>query len=406
MFNISEHLFNGSELSGYIRNIVLSAQDTVDRMSKDQFLISTDEQILEHILSNVHVVPIKLYTDPEQLSMDQHETTMQISDFGDKVTIRATRLDIEIPFTGTAHLLMLTPSARASNPPRATLKQNSIIITITKPHDASEDAFKRELDSILATIRQYVERINRDVANIEQQIVTTAKAAISKRRDALKKHEGLSQVLNIPLKSKDGAPPVTPIPIARKITKPLPTPPKSGFQPQPGIDDKTYEDILNMIRHEGRTYEGAPSTFCKLVEEELRDNILAHLNGHFEGAASGETFRKKGKTDIRIEEKDRSAFVGECKIWGGANEVNKAINQLLGYLTWRDCKASLIIFNKKTKGFTELFDKLSDAISQHPNLIKRIEHNIPGEWRYILQMPEDENLRITLHVFLFNLCTE
>ena len=73
--------------------------------------------------------------------------------------------------------------------------------------------------------------------------------------------------------------------------------------------------------------------------------VLAQLNGHFKGAATGEAFRGKGKTDIRIEQDDRAAFVGECKNWNGETGATKAIDQLLGYLTWRDGKAALIVFN-------------------------------------------------------------
>ena len=58
------------------------------------------------------------------------------------------------------------------------------------------------------------------------------------------------------------------------------------------------------------------------------------------GDASGERFRRKGKTDICVEVANRAAFVGECKTWGGPKVANDAIDQLLGYLTWRDCHAA------------------------------------------------------------------
>ena len=51
-------------------------------------------------------------------------------------------------------------------------------------------------------------------------------------------------------------------------------------------------------------------------------------------------------TDICIEQENRAAFVAECKIWKGPAKLRKAIRQLDGYLTWRDSKASLIVFSK------------------------------------------------------------
>ena len=114
-------------------------------------------------------------------------------------------------------------------------------------------------------------------------------------------------MLGIPMKRRGDAPSVKPIRIERKLAKPLPPPPNSGYKAEPGISEPDYEHILSVIRHEGRTFESAPSTFSMHDEEGLRDIILAHLNGHYEGGATAETFRRSGKTDIRIEDQERAA---------------------------------------------------------------------------------------------------
>lgn len=81
-----------------------------------------------------------------------------------------------------------------------------------------------------------------------------------------------------------------------------------------------------------------------MQEEDLRNTLLAMLNATYKGNATGETFRRKGKTDICIEMENRAAFVAECKIWKGAKALTNAVRQLNGYLTWRDCKTALIVF--------------------------------------------------------------
>ena len=83
-----------------------------------------------------------------------------------------------------------------------------------------------------------------------------------------------------------------------------------------------------------------------LDEEALRNLVLVSLNCQYEGRATGETFRNKGKTDINIKEKNRAAFVAECKIWKGRKNFTAAIEQLLRYLTWRDSKTALLIFSR------------------------------------------------------------
>ncbi len=71
------------------------------------------------------------------------------------------------------------------------------------------------------------------------------------------------------------------------------------------------------------------------------------LNGTYLGGAVGEAFRNNGKTDICIEEKNRAAFVAECKMWTGQKAIADALKQLDSYLTWRDCKTALIYFVRK-----------------------------------------------------------
>ena len=66
------------------------------------------------------------------------------------------------------------------------------------------------------------------------------------------------------------------------------------------------------------------------------------LNGNYEGQAAGETFNYQGKTDILIRSGDRNIFIAERKFWNGPAKPTKTIDQLLGYLSWRDSKAAIL----------------------------------------------------------------
>jgi hypothetical protein len=161
--------------------------------------------------------------------------------------------------------------------------------------------------------------------------------------------------------------------------------------------------MAGAARHVGRTFETTPKTYSKHDEEELRDILLAHLNGFFEGGATGEAFRRTGKTDIRIEDKERSAFVAECKVWSGAGEIAKALEQLLGYLTWRDSKAALVIFNKSVAKFSDLPERMCQAILAHRFFISVANVGQLGEYRFTMRSAEDEGRRVIVHAFIFNL---
>ena len=160
-----------------------------------------------------------------------------------------------------------------------------------------------------------------------------------------------------------------------------------------------------MIGHVGRTFETTPATYRSHGEEELRDIILAHLNGHYEGAATGETFRAGGKTDIRIEQDDRAAFVAECKVWSGRRALQTSCDQLSRYLTWRDCKAALVLFNKHNASFSRILEQIPRSITEHPAYLRTLDHSkaAQGEWRFGLRAQDDESREIVLHVFAFDL---
>ncbi|UUZ58709.1 hypothetical protein [Nocardioides sp. B-3] len=135
------------------------------------------------------------------------------------------------------------------------------------------------------------------------------------------------------------------------------------------------------------------------IEEELRDQILVQLNGTFEGGATGETFVQKGKTDILVKDGERHVFVGECKWWSGAKACSEAIDQLLGYLPWRDEKAALILFIDR-KDATAVIEKADRAVRDHP-AFKRVgtsTEELAARRNFVLGHPEDTDREIRLAV--------
>ena len=72
----------------------------------------------------------------------------------------------------------------------------------------------------------------------------------------------LDNILRIPLRHDPSAPNIQSIKIQKRIVKPLPQPPIGGHKTEWGIEEKDYEDILAIVRHEGRTFEALPKTFA------------------------------------------------------------------------------------------------------------------------------------------------
>ena len=271
-----------------------------------------------------------------------------------------------------------------------------------QPNDVPPETFLREHEKNLKYIREYLNWQKEEIEKFNNDLPNTIRSLIEARKQRLSKHEILAKTINIPLKHDPNAPKFEPILIQKRILKPLPPAPTGNPKPEFGIAEQDYQEIINLIHHVGRTFEETPKTYAVHDEEELRDIILANLNIKYKGDASGETFRRSGKTDIRISAEDRAAFVAECKIWKGAKPVADAIDQLLSYLTWRDCKTAIIIFNKQVAGFSSLLPKTLDALKSHDRFV-RMETEDQGEWKCVFKSKDDEAMLVYVYVFLFNL---
>lgn len=148
----------------------------------------------------------------------------------------------------------------------------------------------------------------------------------------------------------------------------------------------------------GTTMEKTARTYFSNNEEELRDHLLAALNTHYE-AATGETFRKIGKTDIHIEFENRAAFIGECKIWNGERLFQGAIQQVINYSTWRDLKVSVIIFNKDNQSFPAILSKIKSWADENTVSYIQPQANI---WKCKYHR-QDMNVDIKLTILAFDL---
>ena len=409
---VKDTLFSSYRLNDHFKEIKLSLFEYIEIISENQIFETEVDTLVEHCVGKFEIEPLELYEDRSKASHIESQKTVHGGygyRSGASFTVKTLAITHTIPFTGDEVLWRLQPSSFKTRVPVGTVipasasEVGSLSIVINLPTDEGADEFQKEYERNLENIKGYLASQARDIEAFNADLKVQTLDKINMRKEELNKHRAILEALNIPLEPNPDAPSFELIPI-KKVVVPLPeiTPP--GEKPEPGINKNIYEHILNVIRHEGISWENSPETYSVHDEEGLRDIILSHLNTHFEGKATGETFRKKGKTDIRIEAEDRVAFVAECKVWTGPKAVGEALEQLLGYLTWRDCKASLVFFNKHNLGFSEITEKLPSALKSH-DLFETavIEDPVKAEWRFTFRDPEDAKRKVTIHIFAFNL---
>lgn len=259
--------------------------------------------------------------------------------------------------------------------------------------------FYKKEDEAMKSFRNLLSTSNSLVAKENRKIEEDIRKCISKRKEELKFLGTLIKNYNIEVKEKN--PQI--IKVFRKVGVELVQKSNDGRIENYSIEDRTYKDILEIIRHHTRTMERLPSTFSKLNENEIRDILLAALNCIYMGNANGEVFRKKGKTDICIEEKNRSAFIAELKFWKGEETFNGALHQLLSYTTWRDNKLALIILTKTTK-ILHVIEKIHSILNSNSNKVqlKKIDDN---EFDYKCTSEDYIGMIFNIRVYVIDLTT-
>lgn len=406
----TSQLFSDGQLSAALDAKLAGIKDTVYSIPREQFLSTSVDTLMEHVLGPLTIEPLTLHED--QMRMEHAEAQVEVTGRfeydmgrGGRVHTAGHRLTFYVPFTGDPGLWKLQPNIWSNGTPCGDVdtRHSVLVLSFTNTSNTEPERYKRELESMLQGIRQRIAAQTQMLAPYHAGLDDRVRSIIGQRRGEVEKLHSLAAAFNIPMVKKPGMPEFKPIEVAKRITRPLPRPPAAGYKPEPAITTETYEELLGIIRHAGASFEGAPQTYQPLGEEGLRDNVLSHINVVFEGKATGETFRKYGKTDIRIEEDSRSAFVGECKLWGGEKVLLDALSQLLGYLTWRDCKAALVLFNKEVAGFSGVQTTIDAALRTHPKFLRALSVGKAGEWRFVFQSQEDEAREVTVHIFAFNL---
>lgn len=409
--NDNKCFFSDRELTNDLNIHKEHIREIVEAIPREQFLATSVDTLCEYIVAKLVVDPLVL--DEDQIRMEHEETKIDVTrrfEYGGSISSNPVMVDghllkFYIPFSGSQDFWWARPNSFSLNPPHGEIdtSRNLLILFFENTTQTEENWFKQQLESTLNKIRQCISAQLSQIQQYNVSLPRLAHEAIAHRREQLAKSHGLISSFSIPLVKKHGMPEYSPIDISPRKQIQLSKVPQTGFKPEHAITDELYEAILANIRHMGATFEGTPQTYKSLGEDGLRDIILASLNSAYQGKATGESFRHYGKTDIRIEEGTRSAFVAECKMWSGEKVLIEALNQLLEYLTWRDCKASIVIFNKTVSGFSGLQKTISATLPAHELFLREKSGQPAGEWRCVCRSREDIEREITVHIFCFNL---
>lgn len=376
--------FNEIDGSSYFKNKFDQLFKEIENICNNEIITCDFNEWIDYLFSKYFILPIQIFE--ENILSNLSEVKVKRYNYYHReiyepeyFMVDGYKISYTIYFDGEYTLFKVQPSTRILS----RFSYNSF----EKPNENNCGKFtlefeygKQELDKIenveevisnnfsnkFGSYLKMIKYVNLDVDKYNNSLKSYIESELQNRKNKANSFQSLSEKLKIPMKLNSFAPNTVPIPLKR-INRVVPTKPQLNLSiKEYGISTEDYININNIILMCGTTMENTAQTYRKHNEEELRDHIISTLSTHYDNT-SGETFRKKGKTDILIDFDNKSAFIGECKIWHGSKVFMDAISQLLGYTTWKDGKISIIIFNKNNKSFREVINKINEWVKHNTN---------------------------------------
>jgi hypothetical protein len=364
---------------------------------------------IDHFRSRYEVGSLNLRTceitasEPTEVGIDVSNDARYARRFDGQPTIATgTRVTFHLPFDGDARLFKYRPSSSFLSPMRASIGRGELLFTYHLLSSARTEEVQQEFDHERGLVEQVAGNVAREVRAHNAGLPDAITAMVVGRRDKLLADRERVGAFGYPVRRRDGAPTTYAVPTTRRrIAVPSPPARTGTAMPDPTLDMATYDSILDVCRNMAVVMERSPTAFRAIDEESIRTHFLMQLNGQFEGAATGETFNYHGKTDILIRVAGRNIFIAECKMWDGAASLTRAVDQVLGYASWRDTKTALFMFSRN-KDFGAVLKQLGPTVRAHPRFREELPYGHDGGSRYLLARDEQGESTIALTVLAFD----
>lgn len=414
-------MFNRASISDYYRKIFDKARSAILRESEAQIIGTDTVELAEYYFQQYALNPIEI--DETRDTNWEHKNYVKTIPARERESGYQNEGDLDFPcekvivvipikLNKDIRLLSELQSSRFTisfSEKEFNWNQDSISFVVeTKGYGFSldEDQIVGQIHNKIDEVNQFLDWKNNDVNRDNAGLLDNIKALINSRKQEIQKNkeqiESLTKKINIPLKKNipQGAQRIVldPKPIVKRI-KPNPKLPEEFV-----LDENKVNDILEVLDNQAKSFERTPKALAPLGEEDLRDLLLANLNSIFEGKATGETFSKKGKTDIYLNIDKGNILVFECKLWGGKKLLHETIDQLRGYLTWRHNYGVIMCFSK-IKAFSKILAEVP-AIIQESQSFRNNFKEINKTHFSAIHILEDEGKEVKIHYLFYNLFSE
>lgn len=404
--NIRRELFNGESAESYLSKIRQQARAKIHEFSKEELSPEKLAGVRERIYANRALQPLKIAeTDPvleDSVEVDRPARP----DYGVSRPYRTRMYVLNVPFSGSAQLFDLQPSSNkySTNPAEKVVCSDHVAIRIYED-GRDEKELRKRFDREIEILQYNANQLTSVVNLHNEQLRTDIDAAITSRLAQLESADKLLHGIGFTVRKRGDPIQNRILPVERKplpVTSAVPAPGQPIQTPQRTLlEARIFEDILSTLAGMGVAIERSPTAFSSMEEETLRTWFLVALNGVYQGTATAETFNMLGKADITIRHLGEILFIAECKFWSGPKGLTEAIDQLLGYLTWHEQRAALLLFNRN-KDFSGVLAQVPLIVKNHPNFVRLdAQPSLRSAFRFTLRSRTDakKEVQITLLAF-------
>lgn len=368
----------------------------------DSRLLNTDLNELQSYAVEKYQINLPSFGEPV---VDETRTKIEVSRWGSyprngepTVQVDAQRYTLEVPFDGDKDLFLTQGSQFTSSPPRGTVREGILTTTIVERNPSADDLNQR-FDRFLLDINQHLGWLKRDIDAWNASIPGEVASAVQYRRQKAEQAGTVASGLKFGIKRRTdrASTYVEPVAQRKRITPQLPVA-KPGARPEPTLADEIYRAILDTLKQMSHVMERSPHAYATMDEETLRFQFLVPLNANFEGEARAEVFNYGGKTDILITVQGKNIFIAECKFWKGAKTLSETVDQVLGYLAWRDTKCAILLFNRNRS-----FSQVRPTLEKCPEFVSFDGSRDETELSFTFRRADDPDRRLKLTVLAFDI---
>ncbi len=218
-------LFCTHDLDQSLRNTVQAMRQEVEGLDANRLLNTAPQDLTQYFAEKHSVEPITLrredwYADHKEVQVDVRYDSMRwIDDKSRPALVPGERIEVRVPFDGEPELFYSSPNTMTSNPPRAVVEKNELVLRYESPSDAPRDV-RPLVDKALSDIEQYLGWQRGMIETHNSSLVQAAEQAIEQRRERLLAQSQRASTLGIPIRRRDDAPRTYAVPTARRKAAP------------------------------------------------------------------------------------------------------------------------------------------------------------------------------------------